>query len=84
MRLSMEDDNGTVETFHIPNSYYVPEGDARLLSPQHWAKYLKTSQRPPKGVAPEQTFHDRVVLTWNKGHSVKTIPLDAVNVAKST
>ena len=81
MRLSMEDDNGTVETFYIPNSYYVPDGDARLLSPQHWAKYLKNSQQPPKNVAPEQTFQDRIVLTWNKGQSVKTIPLDHHNVA---
>ena len=35
MRLSTEDDNGKVETFMIPQSYYVPDGDARLLSPQH-------------------------------------------------
>ena len=81
MKLPIEDDNGKVETFMIPHSYYVPDGDARLLSPQHWAKVMKSTQRPPKGVAPEQTFHDRVVLTWNKGHSIKTIPLDHVNVA---
>ena len=82
MKLPMEDDNSKVETFMIPNSYYVPDGDARLLSPQHWAKSMKAAQRPPQGIAPEQTFHDRVVLTWNKGHSIKTIPLDHVNVAK--
>jgi len=81
MKLSIEDDNGTVETFLIPHSYYVPDGDARLLSPQHWAKHMKKSQKPPPGVAPEQTFHDKVVLTWNKGQAVKTIPLDPLNVA---
>ena len=37
MKIAMDDDNGQVETFLIPNSYYVPDGDARLLSPQHWA-----------------------------------------------
>ena len=81
MRIGIEDDNGMVETFTIPNSYYVPNGDARLLSPQHWAKCLKNAQRSPPTVAPEQTFHDRVVLTWNKGQSIKTIPLDHANVA---
>ena len=81
MKIAFEDDNGTVDTFLIPRSYYVPDGDARLLSPQHWAKCMKSSQRPLKGIAPEQTFHDRVVLNWNRGRSVKTIPLDHFNVA---
>jgi hypothetical protein len=81
MKISFEDDEGRVETFLIPNSCCVPDGDARLLSPQHWAKCFKKSQRPPAGIAPEQTFHDKVILTWNKGLSVKTIPLDQLNVA---
>ena len=42
---------------------------------------MKSSQRPLKGTAPEQTFHDRVVLTWNRDQSTKNIPLDHVNVA---
>ena len=42
---------------------------------------MKPSQQPPKGVAPSQTFHNKVVLTWNKGQSTKTIPLDHLNVA---
>ena len=36
MKLSVEDDTGQVETFTIPNSYYAPDVDARLLLPQHW------------------------------------------------
>ena len=81
MKIQIADDMGAVETFTIPHSYYVPDGDARLLSPQHWAKHMKASQRPPTAVAPEQTFHDKVILTWNKGQSTKTIPLDDLNVA---
>ncbi len=81
MRVPIEDDNGKVETFLIPNSYYHPNGDSRLLSPQHWAQQMKPSQRPLQGVAPSQTFHNKVVLTWNKGNSIKTIPLDPWNVA---
>ena len=33
-----EDDMGQVHEFLIPNSYYVPQGGCRLLSPQHWVK----------------------------------------------
>ncbi len=44
MQLKIVDDNGRVETFTIPNSYCAPDGDARLLSPQHWAKAMKKNQ----------------------------------------
>jgi hypothetical protein len=33
-----ENDEGVTTTFRIPNSYYVPSGSVRLLSPQHWAQ----------------------------------------------
>lgn len=39
----IEDDSGMVHAFTIPNSYYVPDGGVRTLSPQHWSaaqKYL--------------------------------------------
>ena len=81
----IEDDNGKVTKHRIPNSYYVPEGGVRLLSPQHWAKTMSVATRPQKGVAPEQTFHDRVVLTWNQGRSIKTVYMDpGTNVATFT
>ena len=32
------DDEGKQYKFKIPQSYYVPDGGCRLLSPQHWAK----------------------------------------------
>jgi hypothetical protein len=32
------DNDGKVHRFVIPNSYYVPAGGVRLLSPQHWAR----------------------------------------------
>ena len=34
----VQSDDGTNHNFVIPNSYYVPQGGARLLSPQHWSK----------------------------------------------
>ena len=82
MRIRIEDDDGKVETFNIPNSHFVPHSEERLLSPQHWCKMMKKSQRPSPGIAAEQTFHDRVVLRWNGSSSIKTIPLDPrTNVA---
>ena len=82
MRLRIEDDNGRIEVFEIPNSYYVPDGDQRLLSPQHWHKAMKRSQRPSPGTAVEETFYNRIVLHWNGNQSTKTIPLDPrTNVA---
>ena len=33
-----EVDMRQVHEFLIPNSYYVPKGGCRLLSPQHWAE----------------------------------------------
>ena len=36
------DDSGKMHTFEIPNSYYAPACELRLLSPQHWAQ-----TRPP-------------------------------------
>ena len=33
------DNEGKIHKFRIPNSYYIPKGGIRLLSPQHWAKH---------------------------------------------
>ena len=33
---SWYDDQGKLHKFKIPHSYYVPDAEARLLSPQHW------------------------------------------------
>ena len=64
------DDQGLVHRFEIPGSYYVPQGQVRLLSPQHWAKSQK-----PKTSAREITTHDRVELHWNNGNNKLTVPL---------
>ena len=38
LRWQWLDDKGRMHPFEIPNSYYVPECEQRLLSPQHWAQ----------------------------------------------
>ena len=64
----LEDDQGQRTSFRIPDSYFVPEGGMRLLSPQHWIQKLGSRTR-----AKEITTGKEVILQW--GDSQKTIPL---------
>ena len=73
------DDDGKTHKFKIPNSYYVPEGKCRLLSPQHWAKHQ--NDKDPKGTG-EFTNGKTCKLYWNGATHSLTIPLAAsTNVA---
>ena len=61
------DNEGKVHKFRIPNSYYVPQGNCRLLSPQHWARtqlgpYATASRLDGIG---ETTTHNKCVLFWD-------------------
>ena len=77
---SWEDDDGKVHSFTIPRSYYVPHGNVRLLSPQHWARTQKDT-KPIIGTL-EVTDHEKVVLYWNQRQFKRTVPLGQVdNVA---
>ena len=75
LRWSWEDDHEAITTFHIPNSYYVPEGKVRLLSPQHWAQTQTTGNKVRSRGCSEHTDGNRCVLTWHDGKSQRTIPL---------
>ena len=68
-----EDDGGSIHTFRIPNSYYVPDGKVRLLSPQHWAQ-TQRDQQPLPGTG-ETTDHSTIQLFWKQRRFTKTIPL---------
>lgn len=75
----LEDDQGAPHKFTIPNSYYVPSGGVRLLSPQHWAQTQSDKARRGSGTT---TSYDRVVLYWDNHRHQRTIPLDpSTNVA---
>ena len=70
------DDNGKEHKFLIPNSYYVPHGGVRLLSPQHWAQTrVSHVERHATG---ERTGPKDCTLYWKTGkvHYSKTVPLD--------
>ncbi len=71
------DDTGREHTHWIPDSYYVPDGGYRLLSPQHWA------QVAPKERRQATTTAEGVRLQWGPaGKYHLTVPLDpSTNVA---
>ena len=74
LRWMWEDDEGRVHAFLIPHSYYVPSGNVRLLSPQHWAKHQEDT-KPIIGTR-SITTHDAVTLEWGQRRFKRTIPLD--------
>jgi hypothetical protein len=72
IKWSIEDDEGKVHTFHIPDSYFVPDLPIRFLSPQHWAQINRNLN------AHSDTNAERITLEWDS--SIKTVPLNAANV----
>ena len=72
----IEDDTGKVHSVHIPNSYYVPDGGVRLMSPQHWSQV-----HPHKGSVKCLSDHKEATLTWSRTGYTKTVAIDpAINV----
>jgi hypothetical protein len=79
LRWEWEDDGGATHTFLIPNSYYVPDGKVRLLSPQHWAQ-SQTASRKKRQTCGERTDGNGCELYWGDGFT-KRIKLGIDNVA---
>ena len=73
------DDEGTPHSFRIPNSYYVPDGSVRLLSPQHWAKTQVGNNRKLFSGTGSKTTCDTVKLFWNQKQNVLTVPINKRN-----
>jgi hypothetical protein len=67
------DDQGRHHKFVIPKLFYVPHGNVRLLSPQHWAQTQK-DRRPMQGTGSE-TLDNRVTLFWNQRMCKRTVHL---------
>ena len=61
------DNNDMVHRFKIPNSYYVPEGKVRLLSPQHWARTQVGSSVKEREGTGEKTLAHKTILFWGNG-----------------
>ena len=76
---SWTDDDGVQTKFRIPNSYYVPEGKSRLLSPQHWAS-VQPKDTIRNGRWYSTTHTDRFIMHYEK--CKLTVPISKVdNVA---
>jgi hypothetical protein len=65
---SWVDDTGKSHTFSIPDTYYSPDAETRLLSPQHWASTLGKGRDTHC-----TTYHDAIILQW--GQHKRTIPI---------
>ena len=74
LRWQWSDDSGKVHTFEIPNSYYVPSCELRLLSPQHWAQTRNPADQETTRCI---TSSVNVYLRWTNGdeHYELTLPL---------
>ena len=75
LKWSWEDDQGEKSSFLIANSLYVPGCRTRLLSAQHWTQTL----RPRHESNGTWTGDRECLLQWNKGKSVRTVPIDGSN-----
>jgi hypothetical protein len=69
------DDMGVPRKIKIPNSYYVPGGTSRLLSPQHWAQEAQDHYPVPHGTSCITTS-EAVILKWDQAQYTKTIYLN--------
>ena len=75
VKWKIQDDEGKVHNILIPNSFLVPEGRSRLLSPQHWGK---EAIREGNCEDPDSThsiqYHNRNVLVFgNQGQFKRTV-----------
>jgi hypothetical protein len=66
---------GNTQVLVIPNSFLVPAGTSRLLSPQHWAQEIQ-DHYPKKHGTRCVTNGDSVILEWDQRKYSKTITLD--------
>ena len=80
------DNDGNLHRFVIPNSYYVPKGKCRLLSPQHWAKThlsrhgRRANAMERQGIG-ETTTVDGCKLFWNNRRNELDMEMGQDNVA---
>ena len=72
---SIYDDDGCLHDIQLKESYYVPTGTTRLLSPQHWSQQAKDTY-PIRYGTWCGTYDDRIICHWNQLKYKITIPLD--------
>jgi hypothetical protein len=75
IRWQIYDDEGRHHQIEILNSYYVPGGSARLLSPQHWLQQAGDTY-PIRHGTWCATYDDSIICYWGQQKYQLTIPLD--------
>jgi hypothetical protein len=73
VKWKIQDDNGKIHNFILPDTYYSPTVETRLLSPQHWAQ-VKAKKRDAYCI----TYYDAIIMRWNKDKYQITAPLDDI------
>jgi hypothetical protein len=74
IRWHILDDDGVEHELLIPGSYYVKDLPVRLLSPQHLAQVLKSTETIKDGTIC-YTVADRAVLEWFNRRYILSVPL---------
>ncbi|CAB9531198.1 unknown protein [Seminavis robusta] len=74
VRWFIEDEQGKVHHFLIPNTYYNAATPFRLLSPQHWAQVSDDNYPRQRGTWCV-TYEDTVELFWKQGSFKRVIKL---------
>jgi hypothetical protein len=67
IRWSIMEDTDTTQQIQVPNSYFIPAGTTRLLSPQHWAQESTDTYPFPHGTR-SITTAESVVLEWDQNN----------------
>jgi hypothetical protein len=75
VRWSIEDDDGMVHSFTIPETYYNRGSPYRLLSPQHRSQVANDNFPKPRGTWCG-TYEDAIELQWAQRRFKRTIKLD--------
>ena len=71
----IQDNQGQLHCFTLPNSYFIATAPSRILCPQHLAQTAKDNFPLPLGTG-EVTGDEYIQLFWNQRKYVKTIKLD--------
>lgn len=73
VRWKWEDDMGVPSTHVIKNTLFMPFSPDRILSPQHWSQEKAYDDSDEAFAVTDASC---TKLSWNRGRSVKTVPLD--------
>jgi len=83
IRWQWEDDQGMIHDHTILDTYYIPDGQVWLLSPQHWMQKTMSKQEQCQHSHACITKHDHIQLTWKDKYTC-TVPFDSSNVETFT